>query len=92
MNINRPLKTIASRANYAFSLGLDDVTLTKLKELQDTPEYLLDNHSLPSRTLITRQAIRFYSHHTSQAKSSNNQSWLLNQAKEIELLGQQGKK
>ena len=92
MNINKPLKTIAPKANYAFSLGLDDLTLTELKELQDTPEYLLDNRRLPSRTLIARQAIRFYSYHTSLAKSSNNQPWLLDQAKEIELLGQQGKK
>lgn len=77
---------MSSRTNNAFSLGLDVITLSQLQDIQSISSDLLDHKKIQSRTLTTRQAIRFYYDHINLAKLGNNQSRLVNQAKGIQLL------
>jgi hypothetical protein len=86
------VKEIASKSDHSFSLGLDTITLNHLKKLQDNPEFILRNHKTPSRTLVTRQALRFYSCAVAQAVELSKAEWLANQNHELQLLAQQGKK
>jgi hypothetical protein len=83
--MDKPRRVIASKCNYSFSLGLDQDTLRKLKELQDDPLFTLKGERQPSRTLIVRAAIQNFAHSVNQAKSGNKQVWLESQK---ELMGQ----
>jgi hypothetical protein len=85
-------KEIASRSDQSFSLGLDTITLSHLKKLQDSPKLILRGNKIPSRTLVTRQALRFYSSVMSQAVELNKTEWLLMQNNELQKLAKQGKK
>ena len=86
------IKAPTSTCNHSFSLGLDRWTLDRLKELQDSPEFLLSNNRLPSRTLITRQAIRFYAEVISQCKTAKKADFLESQKQKLEILAQTGRK
>ena len=88
----KPVKVIACRSEQSFSLGVDSITLGNLKKLQGLPELALEGSKIPSRTLITRQAIRFYSLAVRQAKESGKLEWLNRQNRELKLLAQQGRK
>ncbi len=85
-------KEIASRSDQSFSLGLDTITLSHLKKLQDNPEFILKDNKIPSRTLVTRQALRFYGCVVAQAVELSKAEWLATQNNELQLLAQQGKK
>lgn len=91
-NNSKLIKAPTSTCNHSFSLGLDRWTLERLKELQESPEFLLKNNRLPSRTLITRQAIRFYAEVISQCKTAKKTDFLEAQKQKLELLAKQGKK
>ena len=86
------IKAPTSTCNHAFSLGLDQWTLERLKELQGAPEFILSDNRLPSRTLITRQAIRFYAEVISQCKTAKKTDFLESQKQKLELLAYTGKK
>jgi hypothetical protein len=90
--MDKPRRVIASKSNYSFSLGLDQDTLRKLKELQDDPLFILKGERQPSRTLITRAAIQFYALAINQAKSGNKQAWLESQKELMEQLAFMGPK
>ena len=82
---------IAGRSEQSFSLGLDGASYEVLKNLQDNPAFVLKNHKVPSRTLITRQALRFYGSVVAQAAAHSKAEWLAAQNHELQLLAQQGK-
>lgn len=86
------IKAPASTCNHSFSLGLDKWTLERLKELQNSPEFILKNERKPSRTLITRQAIRFYAEVISQCKTTKKIDFLKSQKQKLEILAHTGKK
>ena len=86
------IKAITPAAQHTFSLGLDSLTHEKLVELQKTPELQLKNKKVPSRTLITRMAIRLYSHAVNQAIYANKTEWLQSQAEEMSRLAHSGRK
>lgn len=88
----KAIKLIATRSEQSFSLGLDSITLSHLKELQATPEFTLRDNKTPSRTLVTRQALRHFSKTVSQAKISGDKEWLLKQNNALQQLAQQGRK
>ncbi len=90
--MDKPRRAIALKSNHSFSLGLDQETLRKLKELQDDPLFTLKGERQPSRTLITRAAIQFYALATNQAKSNNKQEWLQAQRDLMERLAFMGSK
>lgn len=90
--MDKPRRVIASKSNYSFSLGLDQDTLRKLKELQDDPLFTLKGERQPSRTLITRAAIQFYALAINQAKTKNKQEWLQTHKDLIERLAFMGPK
>jgi len=54
--------------------------------------FLLSGNRLPSRTLITRQAIRFYAEVISQSKTTKKIDFLESQKQKLELLAKTGKK
>ena len=90
--MDKPRLVIASKSNHSFSLGLDQETLRKLKELQDDPLFTLKGERQPSRTLITRSAIHFYALAVNQAKSNNKQEWLKSQTEHMKYLAKMGAK
>lgn len=90
--MDKPRRVIASKSNHSFSLGLDQETLRKLRELQDDPLFTLKGERQPSRTLVTRAAIHFYALATKQAKSNNKKEWLQAQRNLIERLAFMGRK
>jgi len=90
--ISRLIKAPTSTCNHSFSLGLDRYTYERLKELQDSPAFLLSGNRLPSRTLITRQAIRFYAEVITQSKTTKKVDFLESQKQKLELLAKTGKK
>lgn len=90
--MDKSRRAIASKSNYSFSLGLDQETLRKLKELQDDPLFTLKGERQPSRTLIARAAIQFYALAINQAKSGNKQEWLESNRDLIERLAFMGTK
>lgn len=92
MNTPKLIKAPSSATSQSFSLYLDRWTLGRLKELQESPEFVLSDNRLPSRTLITRQAIRFYAEVISQCKTAKKTDFLESQKQKIELLAKQGKK
>ena len=92
MNTPKLIKSPSSATSQSFSLYLDRWTLGRLKELQDSPEFVLSDNRLPSRTLITRQAIRFYAEVISQCKTAKKTDFLESQKQKIEFLAKQGKK
>jgi hypothetical protein len=91
-NNTKLIKAPTSTCNHSFSLGLDRWTLERLKELQDYPEFILKNNRQPSRTLITRQAIRFYAEVISQCKTAKKTDFLESQKQKLEILAHTGKK
>lgn len=91
-NNSKLIKAPTSTCNHSFSLGLDRWTLERLKELQDSPEFVLSGNRQPSRTLITRQAIRFYAEVITQCKAAKKIDFLESQKQKLELLAKQGKK
>lgn len=90
--MDKPRRVIALKSNHSFSLGLDQETLRKLKELQDDPLFTLKGERQPSRTLITRAAIQFYALAINQAKTKNKQEWLQTHKDLIERLAFMGPK
>jgi hypothetical protein len=90
--MDKPRLVIASKSNHSFSLGLDQETLRKLKELQVDPLFTLKGERQPSRTLIARAAIQFYALAINQAKSKNKQEWLESQRERMEYLAFMGSK
>ncbi len=90
--MDKPRRVIALKSNHSFSLGLDQDTLRKLKELQDDPLFALKGERQPSRTLITRAAIQFYALAINQAKTNNKQGWLKSQRDLMERLAFMGPK
>ncbi len=90
--MDKPRRVIALKSNYSFSLGLDQETLRKLKELQVDPLFTLKGERQPSRTLVARAAIQFYALAINQAKSNNKQEWLHAQRDLIERLAHMGPK
>lgn len=91
-NTPKLIKAPSATTAQSFSLYLDRWTLGRLKELQESPEFLLGDNRLPSRTLITRQAIRFYAEVISQCKTAKKFDFLEGQKQKLELLATQGKK
>lgn len=57
--MDKPRRVISLKSSYSFSLGLDQETLRKLKELQVDTLFTLKGERQPSRTLIARAAIQF---------------------------------
>lgn len=92
MNTPKLIKAPSSANSQSFSLYLDRWTLGRLKELQESPEFVLSDNRLPSRTLITRQAIRFYAEVITQCKTAKKHDFLEGQKQKIEVLAKQGKK
>ena len=90
--MDKPRRVIASKSNHSFSLGLDQETLRKLKELQDDPLFTLKGERQPSRTLITRAAIHFYALAIKDAKSKSKEEWLQAHRDFIERLAFMGPK
>jgi hypothetical protein len=84
--MDKPRRVIAPKSNHSFSLGLDQETLRKLKELQDDPLFTLKGERQPSRTLITRAAIHFYALAINQAKYRKQQEFLRAQLEQMEYL------
>ncbi len=90
--MDKPRRAIASKSNYSFSMGLDQETLRKLKELQVDPLFTLKGERQPSRTLVTRAAIQFYAIAVDQAKAHNKSEWLHVQKAHMEHLALMGTK
>ena len=90
--MDKPKRVIALKSNHSFSLGLDQETLRKLKELQDDPLFTLKGERQPSRTLIARAAIQCYALAIHQAKSKNKLEWLQAQRDLMERLAFMGPK
>lgn len=85
-------KVIGCGSEQSFSLGLDSITLGHLRGLQVTPEFILRDQKTPSRTLVTRLALRVLSKAVTQAKSQGKTDWLLEMNLALQQLAQQGKK
>lgn len=90
--MHAPKRANASPTNYAFSLGLDQKTLTILKEIQVNPRFILKGNRQPSRTLITRAAIQYYGLIIGNAEGRGQEEWLKAQHESIEYLSLQGRK
>ena len=91
-NTPKLIKAPSSASSQSFSLYLDKWTLGRLKELQESPEFILKDNRQPSRTLITRQAIRFYAEVISQCKTAKKYDFLESQKQKLEHLAHTGKK
>jgi len=92
MKSSTTTKVIACKSLQSFSLGLDSTTLNYLRRLQVLPEFILRDQKTPSRTLVTRLALRVFSNAVTQAQSQGNKSWLLELNTALQQLAQQGKK
>jgi hypothetical protein len=86
------MKVIGCRSEQSFSLGLDSITLGHLRRLQVLPDFILRDQKTPSRTLVTRLALRVFSKTVTQAKSQGKTEWLLEMNLALQQLAQQGKK
>jgi hypothetical protein len=92
MKASTTTKVIGCKSEQSFSLGLDSTTLGQLRRLQVLPEFILRDQKTPSRTLVTRLALRVFSKSVTQAKSQGKTDWLLEMNLALQQLAQQGKK
>jgi hypothetical protein len=88
----KSLRALACRSQQSFSLGIDPITLRCLVKLQDSPEFILKDQKVPSRTLVTRQAIRYYWAAVDLAKATGTEEWLVTQNQQLQHMWQRGKK
>ena len=92
MKASTTTKVIGCKSEQSFSLGLDSITLSHLRRLQVIPEFILRDQKTPSRTLVTRLALRVLSKSVTQAKSQGKTDWLLEMNLALQQLAQHGKK
>ena len=90
LNIDPPKRrTIAKKSNQHFSLGLDQLTHLTLVELQKA---LTGPKRQPSRTLVTRLALRRYSQEVKTRLEGGDHAWIEAETMTLNTLAQRGPK